>query len=199
MAQTLRILIAEDDSLNAMALRAQLEALGHDVVAVAPDGEDAVRLASETTPDLAILDIRMPRLSGLDAAARIFADRPLPIVLLTGYSDPDAVAQAARLPVYVYLVKPVDGTDLAPAIGVAVQRFADWQRLDREVSELERKLADRKLVERAKGVLMDARGLSEREAYRLLQKESQNRNQPMAEVARTILMADPVLRKRDQV
>lgn len=195
MAKELRILIAEDDPLNAMALRSQLEAMGHRVIATAHDGEEAVELAAQEQPDLAILDIRMPRLSGLDAAERIFAARPLPLLLLTGYSDPDAVERAARLPVYVYLVKPVSTEDLGPAIAVAARRFEEWQQLTDEAASLEQRIAERKLIERAKGVLMEARGLTEREAYRVLQKESQNRNQPMVEIARTILAADPVLRE----
>jgi response regulator NasT len=195
MATSLEILVAEDESLNALALRTQLEALGHRVVGPARDGREAVRLARTTpTVDLAILDIRMPGLSGLGAAEEIMQHRPTPIILLTGHSDPDHFNHLALTPIYHYLVKPISLEDLTPAIAVARSRFEEWQRFQGEAEDLRGKLEDRKLIERAKVVIMEARGLSESGAYRLLQKESQNRNQPMAEIARTVLMTEALLR-----
>ncbi len=195
MATSLRILVAEDEPLSAMALQAQLEALGHAVVGPAHNGRDAVELARNTPVDLAILDVRMPGLSGLDAAQEIATIREVPVILLSGYSDPDMIEQATRAPVFHYLVKPVSMADLGPAIAVAMTRFHEWQEYRGEAAELEQKIADRKLVEQAQGLLMEARGLSEADAYKLLQKESQNRNQPMVEIARSILMADSLLRE----
>lgn len=195
MAVPLRILVAEDEALNAVALKSQLEKLGHEVVGPAGTGLEAVELTRSAAVDLAILDIRMPELSGLEAAQEIFELKPIPIILLTGYSDPEYVSGATLAPVFHYLVKPASLEDLAPAISVAWQRFQEWKGYRDEAAELERKIEGRKLIERAKGVLMEVRGLSEREAYRLLQKESQNRNQPMVEIARTVLMADALLRE----
>jgi response regulator NasT len=194
MAPPLRILLAEDEPLNALTLSSQLESLGHHVVGPAADGLEAVQLAADHPVDLAILDIRMPRLSGLDAAAETFRIRPIPIILLTGYSDPELVDRAAHLPVYHYLVKPVLAEDLGPAIAVACARFDEWRRFNAETDRLRQKLEDRKIIDQAKGVLMEARRVSEHEAYRLLQIESQNRNQPMVEIARTVLAADSLLR-----
>lgn len=194
MATSLRILVAEDELLSAMALQAQLEALGHVVVGPAYNGRAAVDLARANPVDLAILDVRMPALSGLEAAQEIAAIQVVPVILLSGYSDPEIIEEATKAPVFHYLVKPVSMADLGPAIAVAMTRFNEWRDVRGEVHELEQKLEDRKLIERAKGLLMDARGLAEADAYRLLQKESQNRNQPMVEIARSILMTDSLLR-----
>ncbi len=195
MATSLRILVAEDEPLSAMALQAQLEALGHVVIGPAHNGRDAVELARANPIDLAILDVRMPLLSGLEAAQELATLQDVPVILLSGYSDPDMIEEATRAPVFHYLVKPVSMADLGPAIAVAMHRFQEWKDFRGEAAELEQKIADRKLVEQAKGLLMEARGLSEGDAYKLLQKESQNRNQPMVEIARSILMADSLLRE----
>ncbi|MBX6366184.1 MAG: response regulator [Gemmatimonadetes bacterium] len=194
MAAPLKILVAEDEPLSAMALQAQLEAMGHTVIGPARDGRQAVDLATANPLDLALLDVRMPRLSGLEAADEIFRIRHVPIIMLSGYSDPELVDRASKAPVFHYLVKPVSMQDLGPAITVALNRFQEWQAFQDEAHALEQKLEDRKLVEKAKGVLMAARGLSEADAYRVLQKESQNRNQPMVEIARSVIMTDSLLR-----
>lgn len=193
MATSLRILVAEDEPLSAMALQAQLEALGHVVLGPAHNGREAVELARGNNVDLAILDVRMPALSGLEAAQEIAGFSIVPVILLSGYSDPDMIDEATRVPVFHYLVKPVSMADLAPAIAVAMSRFHEWQELRGAAVQLEQKLEDRKLIEKAKGVLMEARGVPEAEAYRILQKESQNGNQPMVEIARSILMTDMLL------
>ena len=195
MATSLRILVAEDELLSAMALQAQLEALGHVVIGPAYNGRAAVDLARANPVDLAILDVRMPALSGLEAAQEIAAIQVVPVILLSGYSDPEMIEEATKAPVFHYLVKPVSMADLGPAIAVAMTRFNEWREVRGEVHELEQKLEDRKLIERAKGLLMDARGLAEADAYRLLQKESQNRNRPMVEIARSILLTDSLLRE----
>ncbi len=194
MATSLRILVAEDEPLSAMALQAQLEALGHVVIGPAHNGREAVELARATPADLAILDVRMPGLSGLEAAHEIAHFAELPVILLSGYSDPELIEEATRAPVFHYLVKPVSMADLGPAIAVAMTRFKEWQAFRGEAEELEHKLEDRKLIEKAKGVIMEARGLPEAEAYRVLQRESQNRNQPMVEIARSVLMSASLLR-----
>ncbi|MBI4408727.1 MAG: response regulator [Gemmatimonadetes bacterium] len=195
MAESLRVLIADDEALHNLALTSQLEQLGHHVVATAANGKEAVELARETKPDLAILDIRMPMMTGPEAAAQMTAERPIPIIILSAYSDERTVDEAIRAPVFHYLVKPVDPDDLAPAIAVTRARFEEWLDAKRQRDLLELKLEERKLIERAKGLLMDSRGLSEREAYRFLQKTSQDKNTPMVELARKILLAAPLLQK----
>lgn len=195
MADSLRVLIADDEALHNLALSSQLDTLGHQVVATASNGKEAVELAREFKPDIAFLDIRMPQMTGPEAANLIAADRPIPIVILSAYSDARTVDEATRSPIFHYLVKPVDPDDIAPAIAVARARFNDWVDARNQRDHLEAKLEERKLIERAKGLLMDTRNLSEREAYRFLQKTSQDKNTPMVELARKILLAAPLLQK----
>jgi response regulator NasT len=195
MSDTLRVLIADDEALHNLALSSQLETLGHQVVATASNGREAVELAREAKPDIAFLDIRMPQMTGPEAAHEIAADRPIPMIILSAYSDSRTVEEAIKAPIFHYLVKPVDPDDLAPAIAVARARFDEWMDARRQRDMLELKLEERKIVERAKGLLMDTRGLSEREAYRFLQKTSQDKNTPMVELARKILLAAPLLQK----
>jgi response regulator NasT len=195
MADSLRVLIADDEALHNLALTSQLESLGHQVVATATNGREAVELARETKPDLAFLDIRMPIMTGPEAAHEIHAERPVPIIILSAYSDARTVEEATRAPVFHYLVKPVDPDDLAPAIAVARARFDEWLDARRQRDMLEMRLEERKIIERAKGILMDSRGFSEREAYRFLQKTSQDKNTPMVELAKKILLAAPLLQK----
>jgi two-component system, response regulator PdtaR len=195
MADSLRILIADDEALHNLALTSQLETLGHTVVATATNGKEAVELARETRPDIAFLDIRMPGMTGPDAAHQIAADRAIPMIILSAYSDARTVEDAIRAPIFHYLVKPVDPDDLAPAIAVARARFDEWLDAKRQRDMLELKLEERKVIERAKGLLMETRRLSERDAYRFLQKTSQDKNTPMVELAKKILLAAPLLQK----
>lgn len=195
MPESLRFLIADDEALHNLALTSQLEALGHEVVATASNGKEAVELARDKRPDAAVLDIRMPVMTGPEAAHQIHQDRPIPIIILSAYSDNRTVEEATRSPIFHYLVKPVDPDDLAPAIAVAKARFDEWTqaRADRDVLQL--KLEERKTLERAKGILMETRGMTEQEAYRFLQKTSQDKNTPMIELAKKILLAAPLLQK----
>jgi two-component system, response regulator PdtaR len=195
MSDSLRVLIADDEALHNLALTSQLEMLGHQVVATASNGREAVDLARETRPDIAFLDIRMPTMTGPEAASEIAAERPIPMVILSAYSDTRTVEDAVRAPIFHYLVKPVDPDDLAPAIAVARARFHEWMDARTQKEMLELKLEERKIIERAKGLLMDTRKLSEREAYRFLQKTSQDKNTPMVELAKKILLAAPLLQK----
>jgi two-component system, response regulator PdtaR len=195
MADSLRVLIADDETLHNLALTSQLETLGHEVIATATNGREAVELARQTQPDIAFLDIRMPQMSGPEAAYQISEDRPIPMIVLSAYSDSRTVEEAIKAPVFNYLVKPVDPDDLAPAIAVARARFDEWLDARRQRDMLEMKLEERKIVERAKGLLMESRGLSERDAYRFLQKTSQDKNTPMVELAKKILLAAPLLQK----
>ncbi|MGH2813119.1 MAG: ANTAR domain-containing response regulator [Actinomycetota bacterium] len=187
MAVGARILIAEDEAIIRMDLREMLEEEGYQVVAEAGDGDDAVRLARELTPDLAILDIVMPGLSGLQAAEQIGADGLCAVLVLTAYSQRDLVDQAARSGAMAYLVKPFDKQDLIPAIQVAIARWDEAKTLQNESKDLTERLEVRKIVERAKGILMKDQGIDESAAFRLIQKAAMERRATMREVAQRIL------------
>jgi len=184
--RSLRILLAEDESIIRMGLRCILEDAGHRVVA-APDGRTAVKLARQTGPDLAILDIKMPGLDGLEVARQIYARRPLPIVVLTAYGDRELVEQAAELPILAYLIKPVDEQELLATLEVVTARFAEQQHLVRQANDLEEQLEARKVVERAKGVLMQRESLGEKEAYLRIQRQAREERRTMRQVAEAIL------------
>lgn len=181
----LEILVADDESLIRLGLRAMLEEIGHRVT-LAADGREALRLARQRTFDLAIFDIKMPYTDGIEAARALSRNAPLPIIFLTAYSETDLVEQATDLPVHGYLVKPVQAGQLAAAISIARKRFADAQASAEEADKMARKMAARKLVDRAKGRLMDE-GLSEEEAYQAIQQRARSRRQSLAAVAAEIL------------
>lgn len=189
----LRILIADDESIRLLSLRAQLTTLGHEVVAEASTGAEAVAQAASRQPDLAILDIKMPLMDGIEAAERITQARPIPIILLTAYSETQLIERAAQANISAYLIKPVVEDDLLPAIALALTRFQQFEALRQEVVDLREALEARKIIERAKGILMRRLNLTEEEAFRRLQKQSQDTNRKLAEVAETIVMADHVL------
>jgi two-component system, response regulator PdtaR len=180
---TTRVLIAEDETIIRLDLRTQLECSGFDVCAEARDGIEAVELASASAPDVAILDVKMPRLDGLDAARLILAKRRLPIVLLTAYGDADTVSRAAEAGVFAYLVKPFREQDLVPAIRTAQARYAELAELRVEADTLREALEARKSIERAKGLLMAKDGLTEAEAFARLRRASQRSGRPMRVIA----------------
>ena len=184
-----RIIIADDESVIRMDLREMLANLGHLVVGEASDGRSAVNLARELKPDLVIMDIKMPDLDGIDAAKLLTEERIAPVLLLTAYSQKDLVERAKEAGVIGYMVKPFQENDLDPAIEVALARFKEFQALHKEVADLQLALETRKVVERAKGILMDTQGLSEAEAFRKIQKMSMNIRKPMKEVAEAIILA----------
>jgi len=191
--ESLRILIADDESIRLMSLRVQLTALGHKVVAEASNGEEAVALAATTQPDLAILDIKMPVMDGIEAAERIAQDRPIPIILLTAYSETQLVERAAQANISAYLMKPVSEEDLLPAITLALTRFRDFQASRQEIANLRAALEARKKIERAKGILMRRMNLGEAEAYRRMQQQSQESNRKLVQIAEAIITADQLL------
>jgi AmiR/NasT family two-component response regulator len=186
----LRVLIADDESLHVMRLRAVLEELGHQVVAETSTGAEAVSLARSTRPELAILDIKMPDLDGIEVARQIMTEQPMPVLLLTAFSDDELVERAAEAGVFAYLVKPASTRDLRPAIRLARSRFGELMMLQQEVVDLRQALETRKLVERAKGVLMKRRNLSEEQAFKVLQERSQSESRKMGEIAQAVLLAD---------
>lgn len=191
----MRILVADDERASAEGLRDLLQELGHQVIGPAADGAEAVRLAGRDRPDLAILDLDMPNLSGLEAIDRITRARPLPVIVLTAHREPEYVDRAVELPVFHYLTKPAGAAELVLAIRTAHARFADWSRLSGRVGELSARMDERRTIERAKGILMEIRGIAEGEAYGLLRRESQQRSRAMVDVARTVIATRGVFRR----
>ena len=186
-----RIIIADDESIIRMDLREMLSHLGYLVVGEVGDGRSAVNLARELKPDLVIMDIRFEGddFDGVDAAKILTEERIAPVLLLTAYSQRDLVERAKDAGVTGYIVKPFRESDLAAAIEVALARFSELKDLEREVGDLKLALETRKLVDRAKGILMDVQGLTEAEAFRKIQKMSMNTRKPMKEVAEAIVLA----------
>jgi AmiR/NasT family two-component response regulator len=183
----MRILLAEDETIIRLDLREILERAGFEVCAEARDGEEAVELASSAKPDLAILDVKMPKLDGIDAAKRILGERPIPIVILTAYGQEELVSRAVEAGVFGYLVKPFRESDLLPAIRAARARHSELQALREEAESLSEALATRKVVERAKGLLMEREHLAEEEAFVRLRRASQVSGRPMRVVAEALI------------
>ena len=183
----MRILVAEDETIIRLDLKETLERAGFEVCGEARDGEEAVELAREAKPDLAVLDVKMPRVDGIEAARRILAERPIPIVMLTAYGHDELVARAVEAGVFAYLVKPFRESDLLPAIQTAKARYAELEALREEAESLAEALATRKVVERAKGLLMEQEGLSEQDAFTRLQRVSQTSGRPMKVVAEALI------------
>ncbi len=181
-----RVLVAEDEAIIRMDLREMLEEEGFDVVGEAADGRKAVELAREHRPDLVILDIKMPGMNGIRAAEIITRERISAVVILTAFSQRDLAAQAAQAGAMAYVVKPFQKSDLLPAIEIALERYGDFTRLEGQVDSLEDRLETRKVVERAKGILQQ-QGLSEDDAYKLMQRAAMDRSLPMAQVARLVI------------
>ena len=186
----LRILIAEDEPLVAEGLRGHLEALGHRVAGIASDGAAAVAQAEATEPDLIFMDIQMPRLDGIQAAERIMAQRPVPIIVLTAHVDPPLVERAMVTGAMGYLVKPVERKDLTPAIVLATTRFADLMALRNDARSLQEALGLRQQVERAKGILATRMKLPEAKAHRGLQQFAQRERCTLAEAAARVIEAE---------
>ena len=183
----MRILVAEDETIIRLDLREILERAGFEVCAEARDGEEAVTLAHDEQPELAILDVKMPRLDGIEAARRILAERPIPIVMLTAYGQDELVARAVEAGVFGYLVKPFRETDLLPAIQTARARHAELEAMRDEAESLTEALATRKVVERAKGILMEREGLSENDAFVRLRRASQSSGRSLRVVAEAVI------------
>ena len=184
---SLRILLAEDETIIRLDLRDLLERTGFEVCAEARDGLEAVELARSEEPDLAVLDVKMPKLDGIEAARRILAERPIPIVMVTAYGQPELVSRAVEAGVFGYLVKPFREGDLLPAIETARARHAELAALREEADSLADALAARKAIERAKGLLMAKDGLSEEDAFARLRRASQLSGRPLKIVAEAVV------------
>ncbi|SDG92343.1 response regulator receiver and ANTAR domain protein [Lentzea fradiae] len=182
-----RVLVAEDEALIRLDLVEMLREEGYDVAGEAADGEEAIKLASELNPDLVILDVKMPKVDGIEAAQHIAGNRIAPVVILTAFSQRDLVERARDAGAMAYLVKPFAKRDLVPAIELAISRFTELAALEQEVAGLTERLETRKVVERAKGVLMTKQGLSEPEAFRWVQRTAMDRRTTMKAVAEAVI------------
>lgn len=188
-----RVLIAEDNPKTRLFLKNQLELLGYEVVGAVSNGQAAVDLVADLNPNLVIMDVKMPEMDGIDAARAITAKGPIPIILITGLSSDDMAAKAIEAGVFAYLVKPVTKKQLEPAIKLAMARYNEFRSLKTEVLDLKDAIETRKLVERAKGILMKRCNISEEEAFKLLQAHSQKENKKMREIADNIISASKLI------
>lgn len=182
-----RVLVAEDEALIRLDLVELLTDEGYDVVAEASDGEEALKLARELEPDLVVMDVRMPRMDGITAASKIAEERIAPVVMLTAFSQRDLIERAREAGAMAYVVKPFDASDVVPAIEIAMARFAEIRAVEDEVMDLEERLASRKIVDQAKGLLQAGLGLTEPEAFRWIQKTAMDLRKSMREVAEGVI------------
>lgn len=190
----MRVLVAEDDPLIAMGLCERLRSLGHEPIGPAANGEEAIELARENLPDLYLFDIEMPNVDGLQAAATLAGDGlRRPVVVVTGVDDASLIERSIASGVGAYLTKPIDSRALEAALRLSAARHAEFEALEAEVGRAQQALEDRKLVERAKGLLMTALDLSEQDAFRRLQLTARERNLRLAEVAARIVEQQPLL------
>ncbi|MBE6093231.1 ANTAR domain-containing response regulator [Selenomonas ruminantium] len=187
--KSLRIVIADNESLIRLDIREMLEDAGHEVVGEAVNGRRAVELTRQHRPDLVLMDIKMPEMDGITAAGKIYADKIAPVILLTAFSQPDIVDKAKDSGVLGYLVKPVQESQLFPAIEIALSRWQEMQGLEDELEKLKDSLETRKMVDRAKGIIMAAHKLGEQEAYRRMQQYAMQKRVPLKDVAQSIIRA----------
>jgi response regulator NasT len=198
MTRPYRVVIADDEKPVAVGLQNQLDSLGYDVVAVVSDGQRAVEMCRRALPDVVFLDIEMPGLDGLSAARQIVEDPGTPVIILTAHGHADLIDQAVEDGVISYLLKPATNASLHAAVQVAVARARELKGLQEDVDQLKSTLRERKLIERAKGILMTRRHLSESEAFRFLQRQSQDRRIPMAKLAESIIQTDELFEAPNQ-
>jgi response regulator NasT len=189
MTEAPLVLLAEDETIIRLDVCKLLERAGYEVVAQARDGEEAVELARRHEPDLAIMDVKMPKLDGIEAAKRILAERPIPIVMLTAYGRRELVTRAVDAGVFGYLVKPFQERDLLAAVSTAKARHEELTSAREEAASLAESLAARKSIERAKGLLMEREGLTEREAFGRIRRASQMSGRPMGVIAEAVVIA----------
>jgi two-component system, response regulator PdtaR len=167
-----------------------LPLLGHQVVGVTQNGRELLDLCAATHPDLVITDIKMPDMDGIDAATELYRRGPVPVILVSAYHDPEFIRRAEADHILAYLVKPIKQADLEPAIAIAMRRFEQFQALRKETSDLKQALEDRKVIEKAKGILMKKAGLDEHDAFRRLQKLASDKNRKLIDIAQMILTAE---------
>jgi response regulator NasT len=198
MSRSIRIAVADDEPRMRDYYKSILPLLGHRVVCAAQSGQELVRFCEESRPDLIVTDIKMPDLDGIDAVRQIGRSEPIPAILVSAYHDPELIERTKGEHVLAYLVKPIKQADLEVAIGVAMQRFDEFQTMRKEAGELRQALADRKIIERAKGILMRRAGLDEEAAFRRLMKMARDHNQKIVEASQVILQAEKAFQVPDQ-
>lgn len=185
-----RVLVADDEHLVASGVAVNLRELGYEVIGPASDGEEAIALCESTHPDMALLDIRMPKRDGLSAAEVVFRQLGIPVMIFSAYSDPEYVASGNRVGVFGYLLKPVTQDQMRVGISVAWGRFLDYAHQHSEIHSLRERLEQRKIIEQAKWIIVKRRGLEEPDAMRLLQKQARNNRRTLVDVARSVLEND---------
>ena len=193
MSQKLRIAVADDEADMREYFEKIIPRIGHEVVAVAQNGRELVELCRTVQPDLVITDIKMPEMDGIQASNEICRQTPVPVILVSAYHDGELIERAQNDHVLAYLVKPIKQADLEPAIAIAMRRFQQFEALRKESSDLRQALEDRKVIERAKGVLMKKAGLDEQAAFRRLQKLASDRNRKLVDIAQALLLAEEAL------
>ncbi|WP_406695154.1 response regulator [Singulisphaera sp. Ch08] len=190
MNHSLRIAVADDEPDMQEYFRTILPRLGHEVIVVSGTGQDLVEQCRVAKPDLVITDIKMPDMDGIEAAAQIYKNSAVPVILVSAHHDPATIRRAEADFVMAFLVKPIKQADLEPAIAIATHRFDQFQSLRKETADLKQALEDRKTIEKAKGILMKKAHLDEHEAFRRLQKLASDKNKKLIEIARIILTAE---------
>jgi response regulator NasT len=193
-----RVLVAEDEHLLARSLSTDLEELGYNVVGPAPNGQVAIDLAKQHKPDIALLDIRMPVLDGLAAAETLYNEMGIPVVILSAYSDAPYLESGARIGVFGYLLKPVSRDELRVTLTVSWSRYVGQKGLADKVDDLSQKLEQRKIIEKAKGILMKNQGLSEEEAMRTLQRQARDSRRKMVDLAQALLDSQSLIESADK-
>jgi response regulator NasT len=186
----LRIAVADDEPDMREYFQKLLPRLGHQVVGTARDGRELIDLCRRTLPDLVITDIKMPDMDGIDAAVQIYRERPVPVILVSAYHDPGLIERAGADHILGYLVKPIKPADLEPTIALAVRRFEQFEALRQEAADLRQALADRKVIERAKGILMKRSRLDEQEAFRRLQQVAMEKSRKLVDIAHMVVVAE---------
>ena len=193
MSRSLRIAVADDEPVMCEYLEKTLPLLGHKVVAVATSGRELIDLCAKSEPELIITDIKMPDMDGIEAAGIVVQNRPVPVILVSAYHDPKLIERAGAEYVQAFLVKPIKQADLETSIGVALQRYEQFRALYREAQDLRQALADRKVIERAKGIVMNRTGQPEQAVFQRMQKLASSRNMKMVDLAQMVLTVEELL------
>ncbi len=193
MIAHLRIAVADDEPDMRDFFEKMLPRLGHQVVSVAETGRELIEHCRALRPDLVITDIKMPDMDGIEAAAAIYNETPLPVIVVSAFHDPEFIQRAELDHVLAYLVKPIKLADLEPSIALALRRFEQFQALHKEAADLRQALADRKIIEQAKGVLMKVAGIDEKDAFHRLQDLAADKNQKLVDAAQSILSVQKAL------